>query len=206
MCVSAFSAIAQEVTVDMRYNVLASESERDFFNWSIGSKNVKDGYDARTGASIARSTREFDAAVFDAPSTRRLTIPIAIRHLLLFPLASRRYAENFYLTVQEEGQRLRIRFIVYGTVFQILTDERKRIDVSTACSSAENITLANSLSSPVRPEYTLPGADPKIMTSIDWSKINLVRDNAANASRRYSGFLTVGYTNGILTVNGTLSS
>jgi hypothetical protein len=77
----------------------------------------------------------------------------------------------------------------------------------TACSLAENITLANNLFSPLKPEYTIPDADPKKMSSIDWSKINFIRDAAsADATLKYSGYLTAMYDNGILTIEGVLSS
>jgi hypothetical protein len=43
------------------------------------------------------------------------------------------------------------------------------------------------------------------MNALDWDKINLVPDTAApNASRKYTGFLTAGYSNGVLTIKGVL--
>jgi hypothetical protein len=39
-----------------------------------------------------------------------------------------------------------------------------------------------------------------------WDKINLVPDTAAPAaSRKYTGFLTAGYSNGVLTIKGVLT-
>jgi len=201
-----FSAFAQNVTIDMRYNVIQSEPSRDYFNWSIGSKGIKDSYDAITGASAARSTREFDAVRYDTMATRRYTMPRGIRHLLLFPVASRRYNDNFYLTVENVGRKLIIRFILYGTVYQIQTDDNKKIDISNSCFWAENITENNSLVSVLRPQYVKTGANPNNMNALDWSKINLVPDTAeVGASRKYSGILTAGYNNGVLTINGVLT-
>ncbi|MHC6204091.1 hypothetical protein ACYULU_12965 [Breznakiellaceae bacterium SP9] len=203
--VIGFSVYAQEITINMRYNVLRSEPSRDYFNWSIGNRCINDSYDAISGASIARSTREFDAVRYDTPSTRRYTLPRGIRHLVLFPVASRQYTDNFNLTVHEEGQRLIIRFIVYGTAYQIQTDDNKKIDIRTACFIAEGITESNSLVSPIRSRYLKPGNDPRNINSVDWDKINWVPDTAvSNASRKYNGVLTAGYANGILILNGVL--
>jgi hypothetical protein len=203
---AAFTLFAQEVAIDMRYNVLRPEPSRDYFNWTLGHRRIQDSYDAVTGASAARSTREFDAVWFDAPATRRYTLPHGFRHLMLFPVAPQRYTDNFHLTVQEEGQRLRIRFMVYGAVYQILTDENKRIDMSAGCFLAENITESYALVSPLRARYVKPGGNASDINALDWEKVNFVPDTAApNASRKYTGVLTVGYTNGVLTVKGVLN-
>jgi hypothetical protein len=202
---TAPTAESQDVSIDMRYNVLRSDPANDYFNWSNGGKNINDSYDAVSGASIASSTGEFDAVRFDNMRSRQYTLPRGIRHLMLFPVSSRRYTDNFNLTVHEEGQKLIIRFIVYGTVYQIQTDDNKRIDIQTACSLAKGITESNTLASPVKSRYLKSGADPESINSIDWNKINLVPDRAASdASRTYTGVLTAGYANDILTVSGVL--
>ncbi|MDR1363874.1 MAG: hypothetical protein LBJ35_07510 [Spirochaetaceae bacterium] len=199
-------ATAQEISIDFRYNVLQPEPSRDYFNWTFENKRIQDSYDATTGASRARSTREFDAARYDTMTSRRYTLPSGIRHLMMFPVAPQRYTDNFHLTVQEEGRRLRIRFIVYGTVYQILTDENKKIDVRNSCFFAENITESNSLISPLKARYVKPGGNANDINSLDWSKIEWKPDTAdANSSRKYTGALTAGYTNGVLTVKGVLS-
>ncbi|MDR3302405.1 MAG: hypothetical protein LBT01_07765 [Spirochaetaceae bacterium] len=201
-----FSAFAQNVTIDMRYNVIQSEPSRDYFNWSIGTKRFNDKLDAVSGASTVHSTREFDAVRYDSMTNRRYTMPRGIRHLLLFPVASRQYNNNFYLTVENVGKKLIIQFILYGTVYQIQTDDNKKIDISNSCFWAENITENNSLVSALRAQYVKQGANPNNMNALDWNKINLVPDIAAsNASRKYSGILTTDYNNGVLTVNGVLA-
>lgn len=198
-----FAAYAQNVNIDMRYNVRTSEPSRDFFNWSTGTTRIQDNFDAISGASASRSTREFDRVRFDA--NRRYTMPRGIRHLLLFPIASRRYTDNFFLNVLEEDGKLIIRFIVYGTAYQIQTDTDKKIDITTACFIAEEITQNNSLVSPLRAQYVRPGGNPNDMNSLDWSRIRFVPDAAdADASRKYRGILTAGYSNGILTIQGVL--
>jgi hypothetical protein len=200
-----FSVFAQNVTIDMRYNVIQSEPSRDYFNWSIGTKKFNDKLDAVSGASTVHSTREFDAVRYDSTAARRYTIPVAIRHLLLFPISSRQYTNNFNLTVFEDGQKLIIYFIVYGTAYKIQTDDQKKVDIDSACFFTSDITMSNSLSSPVKPQYVKTGADPAKITSLDWNKISFIPDTAvANASRKYSGVLQFGYANGVLTVNGVL--
>jgi hypothetical protein len=202
----AFSVTAQEVAIAMRYNVLQFEPVRNYLNWSMGNKNIQDSYDARTGASIARSTRELDAVRYDSMTSRRYTIPAGLRQLLLFPICPARYTDLFHLTVLEEGQKLVIRFILDGTLYQMRTDDKKRVDIRNAFSKAEGITVTNALV-PVnlKPEYVLPGGRATDWDSLDWSKIQWRPDTAeANASRNYNGILTAGYANGILTLEGTL--
>jgi hypothetical protein len=202
----SFSAIAQEVTIDMRYNVLRPEPTKNYLNWSIGGRNIKDSLDAISGASRARSTIELDALRYDSPTTRKYTIPVALRQLLLFPICPERYTNLFHLTVLEEGQKLVIRFILDGTVYQIRTNDRKEIDLKNAFSKAPEIAVDNSLSPVVlRPQYILPGGGAADWDSLDWSKIQWIPDTAdVNASRKYDGILTAGYVDGVLTVKGRL--
>jgi hypothetical protein len=203
--ISACSAISQEIAVDMRYSVLHPEPSADYLKWSIGSKRMNDYYDAITGASVAKSTSEFDTVRYDSMSTRRYTIPRAIRHILLFPLSSRAYTSNFNLTVKEEGKHLVILFIVDGVAYKILTDDKKKINIDNACFLAKDITESNTLPSTIKQEYVKTGSDPTIISSLDWNKIPFVPDTAAfNASRKYSGILSAGYKKGVLTINGVL--
>jgi hypothetical protein len=201
-----FSVFAQDVTIDMRYNVLRFDPARNYLDWSIGSRNIRDALDATTGASKARSTRELDTVRYDSMTTRRYTIPIGLRQLLLFPICPTRYTDLFHLTVLEEGQKLVIRFILDGTLYQIRTDDRKQVDIRNAFFKAEGITVTNALV-PVnlKPEYILPGGTATDWNAVDWSKIQWRPDTSeANASRKYTGILTVGYANGVLTIEGTL--
>jgi hypothetical protein len=207
LLLTAVSALAQEVAVDMRYNVLEFDPAGNYLNWSIGGKNIRDSYDAVTGASAARSTRELDAVRYDSMTTRRYAIPIGLRQLLLFPLCPTRYTDIFHLTVLEEGRKLVVRFIQAGTLYQIRTDDGKQADIETAFSKAEGITVTNALV-PVnlKPEYLLPGAAAADWNSLDWSKVQWRPDVAdADASRKYGGRLTLGYANGVLTLAGALT-
>ena len=54
MFTTSFLAIAQEVSIDFRYNVLKPDPTRNYLDWSIGSRNIRDSLDATTGASRAR--------------------------------------------------------------------------------------------------------------------------------------------------------
>jgi hypothetical protein len=143
---------------------------------------------------------------YDSAETRRYTIPVGLRQLLLFPICPTRYTDLFHLTVLKEGQKFVIRFILDGTLYQIRTDDKKQVDIENAFSKAEGITVTNALV-PVnlKPEYILPGGAASGWNSIDWGKIEWTPDTAeANASRKYSGTLTAGYADGVLTIRGTL--
>jgi hypothetical protein len=201
-----FSVFSQEVTIDMRYNVLGPEPAGNYLDWSIGGRNIRDSLDATTGASRARSTRELDAFRYDSPAARKYTIPVGLRQLLLFPVCPERYTNLFHLTILEEGQKLVIRFILDGTVYQIRTDDRKQIDLKNAFFMAPEIAVDNSLSPVVlRQQYILPGGRATDWNSLDWSKIQWRVDTAdVNANRKYNGILTAGYAGGVLTVKGTL--
>ncbi|MDR1216288.1 MAG: hypothetical protein LBK25_06375 [Treponema sp.] len=144
--VGGLLAVAQDVTIDMRYNALRPDPTRNYLNWSIGGRSIRDALDATTGASKMRSTRELEALRYDSPSTRRQSVPDALRQLLLFPICPERYTNLFHLTVLEEGQKLVIRFILDGTVYQIRTDEKKQIDLRNAFSKSPEIAVDNSLS------------------------------------------------------------
>lgn len=206
MFTTSFLAIAQEVSIDFRYNVLKPDPTRNYLDWSIGSRNIRDSLDATTGASRARSTRELDAVRYDSSATRRYTIPVGLRQLLLFPICPERYTNLFHLTVLEEGQKLVIRFILDGTLYQIKTDDRKQFDVRNSYSKAPEIAVDNSLSPVVlRPQYILPGGNARDWSALDWSKVQWRPDTAdTNASRTYNGVLTAGYANGVLTIKGAL--
>jgi hypothetical protein len=200
------SVSAQEVSIDFRYNVLKPDPSRNYLDWSIGSRSIKDSLDATTGASRARSTRELDAVRYDSSATRRYTVPVGLRQLLLFPICPERYTNLFHLTVLEEGQRLIIRFILDGTLYEIRTDDRKQFDVRNSYFKAEGITVTNALV-PVnlKPEYILPNGTATDWNSLDWGKVQWRPDTAdTNANRKYNGVLTAGYANGVLTIKGTL--
>jgi hypothetical protein len=204
--VAAFTLFAQNLAIDMRYNVLRPEPSRNYFNWAVGNRRIEDSYDAVTGASAAHSTREFNSIWLDSMTSRRYTLPAGIRHLLLFPIAPQQTTDKFHLSVQEVGQKLLIRFIVYGTVFQIQTKEDKKIDIRSACFQAENITEKHAPVSPLRARYVKPGGNANDIHALDWDKIDFVPDTAApGASRKYTGVLTAAYADGVLTIKGVLT-
>jgi hypothetical protein len=107
---------------------------------------------------------------------------------------------------ENEGRKLVVRFILDGTVYQIRTDDRKQIDLKNAFSKTPEIAVDNSLSPVVlRPQYIPPGGRAADWNSLDWSKIQWRPDAAdVNASRKYTGLLTAGYADGVLTVKGAL--
>jgi hypothetical protein len=94
-----FSGFAEDVTIDIRYNVLRPEPSPSYFNWSFGSRSIHDSYDAVTGTSVARSTREFEMVRYNSMKNRWYTMPIGFRQLLLFPISTRRWKDTFNLPV-----------------------------------------------------------------------------------------------------------
>jgi hypothetical protein len=198
-------AQAQEVAIDFRYNVHQYEPSKNYFNWLIGSRNIRDSLDATSGASRARSTSQFDAIRYD--SNGRYTIPVGLRQLLLFAVSPERYFINWPITVQEEDQKLVIRFFIRGTLYEIRTDDKKQFDVQNSFFKAPDIGENGSTYSPfvIRPQYILPGGNERDMNSLDFGKVRWTPDIAdTGASRKYKGVLTAGYVKGILTITGRL--
>lgn len=121
--------------------MLRFEPSKDYFKRSNRDERIHDHYDTVSSASARQSTGEFDTVRFDGPTSRWFTLPRGIRHLMLFPISSRQYTDNFHLTVLEEGKKLVIRIIVYGTVYQITTDDVFYYSLAVYFTSPSAVTV-----------------------------------------------------------------
>ena len=199
-------AVAQRVSLDFRFNTEAADA-KNYFNWSANGKSVKDGFDAATGASKAQSTTAFNVVRYDNEATKKNAIPAGLRALILYPVASWDTATADAFTVTPNGKQLVIRFVHRGTAYQITTDNKGKIDTDDSFKIAAGIADNIGGKFMVKDEYLKPNGDKANMADLDWSKITLVDDEAAeDATVDYDGELTASLKKGILTIKGNLKA
>jgi hypothetical protein len=200
-----FPVAAQKASIDYRFNTVKDDA-KNYVTWSADGKTYKDSFDAKTGASKAQSTKNFNAVRFDTTGKAKAT-PAGLRSLILYPVASRATAEGDAFTVSEEGQKIVISFVHRGTAYRITTDAAGTIDMAksfeTAAGLADNIAGTFT----VKADYLKSGGNNTKMSDIDWSKVTFSPDIAdAAAAYKYSGTLKAEYgKDGILTIKGSLS-
>ncbi len=195
---------AQNAKIDFRLN-LAADDGKNFFNWSAGSKVVRDRFDAATGASVAESTYGFDVVRYDSADTKKLTLPGGLRGLLLFPVSNAGIAKGDNLTVTAEGKTVTVRYVHRGVAYELVTDNRGRFDVATGAKMARGLADNVGGKFVLKAEFVKSGGNPENMADLDWSKITLVPDTADSAaSRKYSGTLAFAFAKDVLTIKGDL--
>lgn len=199
-------AVAQKVSIDFRFNTEAADA-KNYFNWSANGKSVKDGFDAATGASIAQSTTAFNVVRYDNETTKKNAIPAGLRALVLYPVAAWNTATADAFTVTANGKQLVIRFIHRGTAYQITTDSKGKIDTDDSFKIAAGVGENVGGKFLIKDEFLKSGGDKANMADLDWSKITLVDDEAAeDATVDYDGELTASLKKGILTIKGNLKA
>ena len=199
-------AVAQKVSIDFRFNTEAADA-KNYFNWSANGKSVKDGFDAATGASIAQSTTAFNVVRYDNETTKKNAIPAGLRALVLYPVAAWNTATADAFTVTANGKQLVIRFIHRGTAYQITTDSKGKIDTDDSFKIAAGVGENVGGKFLIKDEFLKSGGDKANMADLDWSKITLVDDEAAeDAAVDYDGELTASLKKGILTIKGNLKA
>lgn len=196
---------AQSAKIDARMNVLASDAT-NYFNWSYGSENIKDKFDATSGASIAGSTEKFNSVRYDSLETKKAALPVALRGLLLYPISDYKTMTDDNLTVTENGKVLVIHYVHRGTAYELVTDAKGKFDVLTGAKFAKGLADNVGGEFVLKNEYLKAGGDAKKMSDLDWTKITLVPDTKdAAATSWFQGSLDIGLKKGILTVKGTLT-
>lgn len=199
------SLFAQNVRIDARVNVLSADAKNNFM-WALGKKVVKDSLDASSGASLAGSTKEFDAVRFDSPDTKKAAIPVGLRGLLLYAISDYKTLAYDDLKVSEQGKKVTVRYVHRGTAYELVTDKDGKFDVLTGAKSAKGLTDNVGGEFVLKPEFVKEGGDPKKMSDLDWSKVTLVPDTKdAAASRWYEGSLAFALKKGVLEIKGSLT-
>lgn len=203
---AAGMAAAQKVSIDFRFNTKAADA-KNHLNWTASGRNVKDGFDAATGASKAQSTTGFNVVRYDSEATKRKAIPAGLRALVLYPVSPWNTASTDAFTVTESGRRLTIRFVHRGTAYQVTTDEKGVIDTGDSFKIATGVADNIGGKFMIKDEYLKTGGNKANMADLDWSKIRLVDDEADDAATiDYDGELKAELKKGILTVKGNLKA
>ncbi len=198
------AAMAQNARIDAKMNVLTADTA-NYFNWTAGKKVVKDSFDAKSGASVAASTKEFDAVRFDGETTKKAAIPVGLRGLVLYPVADFAVAAFDDLKVTENGKQLTVRYVHRGVAYELITDKKGKFDVLTGAKMAKGLADNVGGEFVLKPEFVKAGTDGKKMSDLDWSKITLVSDAKDPAAVRwYEGKLDFSYAKGVLAMKGTL--
>ncbi|MDR0786014.1 MAG: hypothetical protein LBE74_09085 [Treponema sp.] len=217
LTVFGLAGCGRSAKIDYRMNV-AGPDNGNYFNWSAGSATVKDTFDpsapgenGTTGASKAKSTARFDAAVtYDISSNAAkhtgYALPSGLRGLFLYAVASDATRLNDQLSVTANGKELTIRYIHRDSAYEIKTDAAGKIDVTTACKAARGVcTTEDQRSFVLKPEFSKTGSASSNMADFDWSKAVFTQDTfSENATRHYTGSLDAEFANNVLTVKGSL--
>lgn len=196
---------AQNVAIDAKVNVLAADAT-NYLNWTLGKKAVKDKFDAATGASVAKTTADFNDVRYDTADGKKAAIPVALRGFVLYPVADYKTLTDDALTVAEDGKALTVRFVHRGVAYEMKTDKNGNFDVLTGAKLAKGLADNVGGEFVLKAEFTKAGGDPKKMSSLDWTKVTLVPDvRDPAATRWYEGTLKLELKKGILTAKGTLT-
>jgi hypothetical protein len=200
---SLFAASAQKALIDYRFNTIKADG-KDYLNWSADGKSVKDGFDAASGASKAKSTAEFNIVRFDSTGKKQ-AVPGGLRALMLFPISVHAIADGDAFTAKTEGKKVTVTFIHRGTAYKITSDENGTIDLASGFQIAPDVGTNLGGKFILKDEFVKAGGDKNKMTDVDWSKVILVPDTAdADADYKYTGTLTAAVKDGILTMKGSL--
>lgn len=196
---------AQNASIDAKLNILASDAT-NYLNWTLGKTTVKDKFDAATSASVAKTTADFNAVRYDTADGKKAAIPVALRGFVLYPVADYKTLTDDALTVAEDGKALTVRFVHRGVAYEMKTDKNGNFDVLTGAKLAKGLADNVGGEFVLKAEFTKAGADPKQMSSLDWSKVTLVPDvKDPAATRWYEGTLKFEFKKGILTAKGNLT-
>jgi len=195
---------AQNVRIDYRLNIIEADNQ-NYLNWALGRDVTRERFDVASGASVFKTTYKLDAVRWDSSDTRKTTIPVGLRGLLLFPGAPRGRAEAANLNVVTDGRVVVIRYVHRGVAYQLTSNRSGKLDLLTGAKIARGVAENIGGEFEIKPEFLKAGGNPKDMSYLDWSKVTLVQDTRdPEASRWYEGTLDVAFRNNILTIKGTM--
>ncbi|WP_407424954.1 hypothetical protein [Treponema sp.] len=109
------------IKIDFRLNTKNPDS-KNYFNWKTSSTNLKDSFDAVSGASLYHSTKEFRTVSYDKSGKNILT-PQGLKGLLLYAVSSYETLKKDNLSIESKGRQLKISFNHRGNFYKIITDE-----------------------------------------------------------------------------------
>jgi hypothetical protein len=201
--VAAFPVTAQKASINYRFNT-KTDDNKNYFDWSADGKTVKDGFDAASGASKAKSTTEFNIVRFDSTGKKQ-AVPAGLRALMLYPVAAYSVAVDDALTAVADGKKVVITFVHRGTAYKITSDDKGKVSMSNSFLVAQGVGTNVGGKFMLKDEFLKTGGDKNNMADLDWSKVTLQSDTAdTDADYTYTGLLDVAVNGGILTLKGDL--
>jgi hypothetical protein len=128
---------AQELKIDLQYKVTGPDSG-NFLTFSGPLRYIEargDTYDAKTSASVQRSTRLFTA--YQTDMLGNAAFPTGLRSLLLFPVAvdTTRIEDNLQVSKAANGA-ITMQYIHRGVAYGIITDTTGKINLGPAGPAA----------------------------------------------------------------------
>jgi hypothetical protein len=221
---------AQELKIDLQYKVTGPDSG-NFLTFTGPLLYIEargDTYDAKTSASVQRSTRFFTA--YQTDILGNTVFPTGLRSLLLFPVAAdnTRVEDNLQVSKAANGA-ITMQYVHRGVAYGIITDSTGKINLGIAGPTGTTQMYQRTIG-------YIQGAGPQVLHAdfspdgtaarVDYGKVwntgvasdkNIgstqnktgprIIDGPANTSLFYwSGALQVSFDNSILKISGTLKA
>jgi len=205
-CMLLFAGCAKpssDLVIDLRLDM--ANTQDSYLNWMYDEVETKDSFDAASGASVAQSSAGLNVAFLDSTETSKFTLPIGLRSLVLFSIASEALLMNDAFVVTGSGGNFVIQFVHRADAYQIIAVNGK-LDLTTSFKMAVGVCDYADGNFTIKDRFLAAGGDASQMKDLDWTKIPLVADMAAvDASRSFSGDLGALFSNNVLTAKGTLT-
>ena len=208
---ASVSLFAADASADVRINWKLDTAKENYalnnFSWKAGSQaEVKDSFDAASGASLKGSTKAFNAVRYAEPvSDKKAAMPSGLRGLFLFAIADWKLTDSHVLQVTETAGIITVRFIRKTTAYELKTDKKGNFNLLNGSKCAKNIAEKTDNGFIIKPEYLKEGGDPAKMSDLDWSKITLEQDTFnPEAAYHYEGNLKFTFKNSILSISGVM--
>lgn len=224
----SFLAFAAEtLKIDFRYR-LNGDDGKNHLNWqtkttkdkqakttnpnSVADRQIKDKYDATTGASKNMSTKYMREVQFE---DKKRILPKGLYSLLLFAVTPSPQAKTDTLTVTSSAKNekeLSIFFVHRGNAYKITTNEKGQLDMHSGFTIAENLAVNTGGVFTIKPELMKnstetekSGAKNADWNLIDWDKVQFMPDRYdGDVPKIWNGKLTARFKDNILTITGTL--
>ncbi|MGI5172300.1 hypothetical protein H0R92_01680 [Treponema sp. OMZ 840] len=198
---------ANDVKIDWKLDIAKENYAMNFFSWKAGDKaEVKDSFDAASGASLKGSTKAFNSVRYAEPAAdKKAAIPGGLRGLFLFAVADWKFTQSHALQVTKKAGAITVRFIRKANAYELKTDKKGNFDLLTGSKCAKNIAEKTENGFVLKPEYVKAGGNAANMADLDWDKVKLENDTFnPEAAYRYEGTLQFTLKNNVLGISGTM--
>lgn len=211
MLFASVSLFATDASADVCINWKLDTAKENYalnnFSWKAGTEaEVKDSFDASSGASLKGSTKAFNAVRYADPvADKKAAMPAGLRGLFLFAIADWKLTGSHALQVTQNAGIITVRFIRKTTAYELKTDKKGNFNLLNGSKCAKDIAEKTDKGFAIKPEYLKAGGDPAKMSDLDWNKITLVQDSFnPEAAYHYEGDLKFTFQNKILSISGVM--